>query len=222
MSGRVEDDQQICRVQVAIRNSADRYMSSSGAFTSTSQSWQTAFLNSPGSPGSNFSYTTPAIPDDAYTVLVRGIDQHDFVTPVPSERNVTVTGPVGNLPPVADFSVSCVENVCSFDARSSTDENAPTLTYSWNFGNGSGSGPVPVRTYTSADTYSVTVTATDEYGLSHTSPPQNDHDRRTGRQRRTDPGAQSAVVRTVVVQLLQRRIRGPQHRRLVHPPLGLR
>ena len=47
------------------------------------------------------------------------------------------------------------------------------MTYSWDFGNGGGSGAVPTRTYTSADTYSVTVTATDEYGLSHTSLPQD-------------------------------------------------
>ena len=151
--------------QVAIRNSAGRYMSSGGTFTSTTTTWIKAFLNSPGSPGSNFAYTTPAIPDGAYTVLVRGMDQHGFTTPVPSQRNVTVTGPTGNLPPVANFTASCNENVCTFDARTSTDENAATLTYSWNFGNGSGTGPVPVRTYTSANTYTVTLTATDEYGL---------------------------------------------------------
>ena len=172
VSGRAEDDQQIFRVQVAVRDSSNRYMSSSGTFGSTNPSWITAFLNSPGSPGSNFSYTTPPIPDGVYTVFVRAVDQHDFVTPVPSERNVTVSGPVDNLPPVADFGYSCVENVCTFDARSSTDENAPTLTYSWNFGNGGGSGPLPVRTYTSAGVYTVTVTAIDEYGLSHTSDPQ--------------------------------------------------
>ena len=168
VSGRVEDDQQIARAQVAIRNSAGQYMSSSGAFASTNQTWITAFLNSPGSPGSNFAYTTPAISDGAYTVLVRAIDQHGFITPVPSERNVTVSGPPGNLPPVAAFTQTCNQNVCSFDARTSTDENAPTLTYTWNFGNGTGSGPVPTRTYTSANTYTVTLTAKDEYGLTST------------------------------------------------------
>ncbi len=61
-----------------------------------------------------------------------------------------MTGTPTNLPPVANFTSSCAQNVCTFDGRTSTDENAPTLTYSWNFGNGSGSGPVPTRTYTSA------------------------------------------------------------------------
>jgi PKD repeat protein len=165
VSGRVEDDQQIARAQVAIRNAAGQYMSSTGTFTTTSQTWITAFLNSPGSLGSNFAYTTPAIPDGTYTVLVRGVDQHGFTTPVPSQRTVTVAGPTGNLPPVANFTTSCNQNICTFDARTSTDENAATLTYTWNFGNGTGSGAVPTRTYTSAATYTVALTARDEYGL---------------------------------------------------------
>ena len=76
---------------------------------------------------------------------------------------MTVTHPAGNAAPVASFTVSCSQNVCTFDGRGSTDENAPTLTYSWNFGNGrTGSGPVPTRTYTSASTYTVTLTVRDE------------------------------------------------------------
>ncbi|MEO8425415.1 MAG: PKD domain-containing protein, partial [Actinomycetota bacterium] len=166
VSGRVEDDQQIAQAQVAIRNGLGQYMSSTGAFTSTTVSWRSAFLNSPGSPGSNFSYTTPTIPPGSYAVFARGIDQHGFATLVPPQRNVTVEGFTSNLPPVANFTYSCVANVCSFDGRSSTDETTPTLTYSWNFGNGSGSGPVPTRTYTSPNTYTVILTVRDENGLS--------------------------------------------------------
>ncbi|MBI5090256.1 MAG: PKD domain-containing protein, partial [Actinobacteria bacterium] len=140
-------------------------MSSSGTFTSTSASWRDAFLNSPGSPGSNFSYTSPVIPSGSYTILVRGIDQHGFTTAVPSERHVSVTGNTSNLPPVANFTFSCTQNVCSFDGRSSTDEATPTLTYSWNFGQGSGSGPVPSKTYTSAGSFVVTLTVRDENNL---------------------------------------------------------
>jgi PKD repeat protein len=165
VSGRVEDDQQIVEAHVAIRNALGQYMSSSGAFTSTNVSWRNAFLNSPGSPGSNFAYTTPVIPPGAYTVFARGEDQHGFTTPEPLQRNVTVTGSPTSLPPVADFTYSCAENVCSFDGRSSTDETPATLTYSWNFGNGSGSGPVPNRTYTSPGTYTVTLTVRDENSL---------------------------------------------------------
>ncbi len=166
VSGRVEDDQQIAEAHVAIRNALGQYMSSSGGFSSTSVSWRTAFLNSPGSPGSNFSYTTPVIPPGSYTVFARGEDQHGFTTTVPSQRNVTVTGSPTSLPPVANFTYSCVQNVCTFDGRSSTDESPATLTYSWNFGSGSGSGPLPTRTYTSPGTYTVTLTVRDENGLS--------------------------------------------------------
>lgn len=167
VSGRVEDDQQIAAAQVAIVDSAGRYMSSSGTFTSTSESWRGAFLNSPGSPGSNYSYTSPAIPAGAYTVRVRGVDQHDFATSPTVDVHVTVQVPANN-PPVANFTVSCTNNVCTFDGRSSTDENTPALTYSWNFGQGSGSGAVATKTYTSAATFNATLTVRDEYGLTAT------------------------------------------------------
>jgi PKD repeat protein len=153
-------------VQVAIVNSLGQYMSSSGTFTSTTESWRTAFLNSPGTPGSNFSYTTPVIPSGAYTVRARAVDAYGQVQATPREAHVTVTAPAGNVAPTASFTVSCTQNVCGFDGRGSTDENAPTLTYSWNFGNGrTGSGPVPSFTYTAPGTYTVTLTVRDEYGL---------------------------------------------------------
>ena len=165
VSGRAEDDQAMQRVEVAIVDSSGRYMGSSGTFTSTTASWRTAFLTSPGTPGSNFSYTTPVVPPGAYTVRVRGVDQHDQVTDPPSERHVTVSHPPGNTAPVANFTVSCAQNVCTYDGRGSTDENAPTLTYAWNFGNGTGSGPLPTRTYTRAGDYTVTLTVRDEWGV---------------------------------------------------------
>jgi len=169
VSGRAMDDVSLSRVEVGIVNSLGQYMSSSGTFTSTTESWRTAFLNSPGTPGSNYSYTTPAIPDGAYTVRTRAVDNYGQVQPVPRDVHVTVSGPPGNVAPVASFTVSCAENVCSFDGRGSTDENAPTLTYAWNFGNTrTGSGPVPTHTYTSANTYTVTLTVRDEYGLTGT------------------------------------------------------
>ncbi|GAA1510149.1 hypothetical protein GCM10009788_13170 [Nocardioides humi] len=166
VSGRAEDDQAMQEVQVAIVNAAGQYMSSTGTFTSTAASWRTAFLNSPGTPGSNFSYTTPVIPPGAYTVRVRAIDHHNFISAI-YERRASVVHPP-NDPPVASFTATCTANACSFDARGSTDENATTLTYAWNFGNGSGSGPAPTRTYAAPGTYTVTLTARDEWGLTAT------------------------------------------------------
>jgi large repetitive protein len=169
VSGRAMDDIGLSEVEVAIVNSAGQYMSSSGNFSSTNESWRSAFLNSPGTPGSNYSYTTPVIPSGAYRVRVRAVDVYGQVQPVPRDVNVTVSAPAGNVAPTASFTVSCTQHVCGFDGRASTDENAPTLTYSWNFGNGrTGSGPVPSHTYTSANTYTVTLTVRDEYGLTGT------------------------------------------------------
>ncbi len=165
ISGRSEDDHALQNVEVAVVDSLGRYMNSSGGFPNTTASWRAAFVTSPGAVGSNFSFTTPVVPPGNYTVRVRGIDNHDQVTPVPSERHVTVTHPDGNNAPVADFSISCNQNDCTYDGRSSTDENAATLAYAWNYGNGTGSGALPTRTYTTANTYTVTLTVTDEWGI---------------------------------------------------------
>jgi large repetitive protein len=166
VSGRVADDNEITAAQVAIVDSQGRYMSSQGTFTSTTASWRTAFLNSPGSDSSNYSYTSPVIPAGTYTVRVRGIDNHNQATAVPFDAVVTVTQPPNN-PPLAAFTSSCVNNVCTFDGRTSTDETPQSLTYSWNFGQGSGSGPVATKTYTAANTYTVTLTVTDQWGATN-------------------------------------------------------
>ncbi len=169
VSGRAIDDISIARVEVGIVNSAGQYMSSTGTFTSTTPSWRQAFLNSPGSPGSNFSYTTPVIPDGTYSVLVRPTDHHDQIGETRTSVGIVVTHPVNN-PPVASATVSCAQNVCSFDGRGSTDENPTALVYSWNFGTnqGTGSGPIPIKTYTAPGTYSVVLTVRDEWNVTST------------------------------------------------------
>jgi len=91
VTGRALDDVGIAGVDVAVMNSAGRYMSSTGTFSSTTPSWRAAFLNSPGSPGSNYSYTTPVIPSGTYTVQVRPTDVRDQVGPVRTARAVVVS-----------------------------------------------------------------------------------------------------------------------------------
>lgn len=167
-SGRAIDNLSIARVEVGIINNLGQYMSSTGTFTSTTPSYRTAFLNSPGSTGSNYAYTTPVIPPGVYTVLVRGTDNHGFIGLPVTATGVTVTQPA-NLPPVAHATVSCVQNVCTFDGRTSTDENPPALTYAWNFGNGTtGTGAVPVKTFTAPGTFTVTLTVKDQWNATAT------------------------------------------------------
>jgi hypothetical protein len=85
VSGRAEDDTAMGEVEVAIVNSAN-------------QSWRSAFLNSRGTPGSNFSYTTPVIPSGAYTVRARAVDAYGQVQAVPREAHVTVSAPPATSP----------------------------------------------------------------------------------------------------------------------------
>ena len=164
-SGRVVDDNAIDELEVAVVDLNGNYMRSSGSF-SPGESWRSAFLTSPGSPGSNFAYTSPVVPEGIYTLRLRGVDTHGFESEI-VDINVSVEHPP-NDPPEAAFTYSCDENVCTFDARDSSDENTSTLVYSWDFGNGGSSGPVRTRTYTSAGDYTVVLTATDEFGLSDT------------------------------------------------------
>jgi len=173
VSGRSEDTNApgqtaaTSKVEVAVIDGTGKYLTSTGTFAAP-VSWRAAFLTSPGTPGSNFSYTTPVLPEGSYTVQVRATDQHGLVTTTPSVRHVTVSIPSGNNPPTAVLKKTCNENVCAFDAKDSTDENAPTLTYTWNYGTGAGTGtgPNPTKTYTAAGTYTVTLTAKDEWGVS--------------------------------------------------------
>ena len=185
VTGRAEDaaDQyaSIAAVQVGVVNAAGQYMSSSGTFTSTTPSYRTAFLNSPGSAGSNYSYTTPVIPAGAYSVRVRPIDVHDQIGVERISTDITVTQP-SNLPPVPSFTYTCNQNVCTFDGRGSTDENASSLAYTWNFGTSSGStvngsGALPIRTFTAPSPagapFQVTLTVRDEWQVSATTAAQS-------------------------------------------------
>lgn len=171
VTGRVEDNQQITAVQVAVVDSDGRYMSATGTFTGApgAEIWRTAFLNSPGSPGSNYSYTTPVVPVGNYTVRVRGVDNHALVTNPPLDAVVTVAHPP-NVAPEANMVVTCDENFCSLDARGTVDENPTAGTYVWSFTPTSPAGTTTTatgqlisRTFTSANIYNVTLTVTDEY-----------------------------------------------------------
>jgi large repetitive protein len=168
VSGRAEDDTAMGSVQVAIVNSLGQYMSSSGTFSSTSESWRTAFLNSPGTPGSNFSYTTPVIPSGAYTVRARAVDAYGQVQAVPREAHVTVSAPAGNFAPTPGINPpACAGLVCNISGVGSADPNTgDSFTYLWNFGDGTPTSTASATSHTfpAAGTYTVTLTTTDGWG----------------------------------------------------------
>lgn len=177
VTGRAEDAPDasagIASVQVGVVNAAGQWMSSAGTFTSTTASYRNAFLNSPGSVGSNYSFTTPVLPAGTYTVRVRPVDVHNQVGSERVSTGVVVTQPA-NSAPVASFTYTCTKNVCTFDGRGSTDENPSSLTYSWSFGTqGTATGPLPTKTFSAPGTFPVTLTVTDEWKATNTSAAQN-------------------------------------------------
>ncbi len=70
-----------------------------------------------------------------------------------------------NAQPVADFTASCVEQSCDFDATASVDPDGTITGYSWAFGDGTtATGATPHHDYTTAGDMSVTLTVTDNEG----------------------------------------------------------
>ena len=76
-----------------------------------------------------------------------------------------------NAAPRADFSSACEEQVCAFDASSSTDADGDPLTYKWTFGDGkNATGRQPEHDYTSIGAHTVTLTVSDgkaTHSMSH-------------------------------------------------------
>src|SRR6266576_901946 len=72
--------------------------------------------------------------------------------------------PPPNQPPVADFSFACSNLACAFTSTSS-DPDGTVASYSWDFGDGGSSNVQnPSHTYSAANTYTVTLTVTDNQG----------------------------------------------------------
>ena len=82
-----------------------------------------------------------------------------------TKRNGVV---IDNETPTADFTISCDGPRCRFTSTSTDDFTARSdLDHSWG-GTASGSGRMAEVTYDSPGRYTVSLTVTDEGGLSHT------------------------------------------------------
>ena len=92
VTGRAEDDLSIARVDMGA-SICGQYMALGRRSRARQPSCRSAFLNSPGSPGSNFSYTTPVIPDGTYSVDVRATDSIDKISDAAISTGVTLTRP---------------------------------------------------------------------------------------------------------------------------------
>jgi Zn-dependent metalloprotease len=77
--------------------------------------------------------------------------------------------PGDNTPPTASFTFSCTDLVCDFDASGSSDSDGSIVTYDWVFGDSmSASGKTAQHSYAAADSYTVTLTVTDDGGKTAT------------------------------------------------------
>lgn len=97
---------------------------------------------------------------------------------VASGRNVNAPP----APPVAAFTSSSEGLTASVDGTTSSDANGPITNYAWNFGDGAtGTGVTAQHAYAAGGTYNVTLTVTDNTGLTNsathpvtvTAPPPN-------------------------------------------------
>ena len=92
------------------------------------------------------------------------LDATGFGGPATATARVSVNP---NDDPVAAFNVSCANRACQFDASPSTN-TIGTTSYSWDLGDGNADSGIEVfHTYASSyDSVHVTLTVSDQYGLS--------------------------------------------------------
>ena len=94
-------------------------------------------------------------------------------------REITLTEtpppPPENLPPVADFAVTCTALNCSFNGSTSSDPDGTIASYAWNFGEPSSPSNTstevsPTHTYTATEVteFTVSLTVTDDDGATNT------------------------------------------------------
>jgi len=90
-----------------------------------------------------------------------------------SDVTITATYELAFANPTASFIFSptepVVDETVTFDATASEDPDGTVVSYLWEFGDGaSDNGTIVEHAYTNAGTYDVTLTVTDNDGLSHT------------------------------------------------------
>ena len=89
-----------------------------------------------------------------------------------AQSTVTVNSPPpNNQPPVADFSFTCADLTCEFDASGSNDPDGSIVQYLWTFGTGESTesgGPFKQYEYAVSGNYTVTLEVTDNLGASAT------------------------------------------------------
>ena len=83
-------------------------------------------------------------------------------------RAVFLASVLPNVAPTAAFTSTCTGTSCDFDATGSSDSDGSISSYEWSFSDGDeAGGPTPEKDFVSTGTYDVTLTVTDDGGLTH-------------------------------------------------------
>lgn len=78
-----------------------------------------------------------------------------------------------NTAPTAAFTSACAGTTCTFDAGGSSDGDGTVSSYEWTFSDGDqAGGPAPEKDFVESGTYDVTLTVTDDGGLTHSTTQQ--------------------------------------------------
>ncbi|OGS52436.1 MAG: hypothetical protein A3K75_04310 [Euryarchaeota archaeon RBG_13_61_15] len=102
------------------------------------------------------------ITEGTFTVILTVTDDDDLTDSAQTE----VTAALEPLPPKADFTWGAVDRLASFDGSSSEDLDGTIIAWVWVFGDGAaGSGEMTTHEYTADGTFPVTLTVTDDDGL---------------------------------------------------------
>ncbi|MBT8069325.1 MAG: PKD domain-containing protein [Gammaproteobacteria bacterium] len=102
--------------------------------------------------------------DGDYTVTLLVTDNEGATDT--DAQTVSVTGPVANVPPTADFSFTCTELTCQFTDLSVDSGDGSVVYWHWTFGEGGNSSTAvdPSYTYAVDGDYIVTLLVTDNEG----------------------------------------------------------
>lgn len=120
-----------------------------------------------GSLGTGVDPTHTYTVDGIFTVTLTVTDDEGLT----GVDVTTATIGLGNLPPVADPNgpySGTVGQLVQFDGTGSTDPDGTVVAYDWDFGDGNfGIGPAATHTYAAAGVFNVTLTVTDDGGLTN-------------------------------------------------------